>query len=66
MSQEVYDFVFVQRQVENKLCALNIPEVCNMPTCGADVAIVRGEQGGLEVRILELNARATMVSWVYS
>jgi hypothetical protein len=61
MSDEVYDFVFNHRQVEKTLCALNVPERCGMPCCGLDLAIVRTATGGLEVRLLELNARMNMV-----
>lgn len=61
MSDEVYDFVFNQRQVEKALCALKVPESCGMPCCGLDLAIVRTPEGSLQVRLLELNARMNMV-----
>ncbi|CAE8624753.1 unnamed protein product [Polarella glacialis] len=66
MSQEVYDFVFVERQVELALRALNMPQACGSETCGMDVAIVRlppEAGGGLEVRYLELNARTNMAHY---
>lgn len=64
MSQEVYEFVFVERGVERALEPLNIPLSCGVPngggTCGVDVAVVRGPTGALHVRVMELNARTTM------
>lgn len=63
MSDEVYDFVFTQKQVEKKLCAMDVPSRCGMPCCGLDLAIVRTAAGGLEVRLLELNARMNMAHY---
>lgn len=64
MSQEVYDFVFVERRVERALRAIDLPAACGIPTCGMDVAIVRRPaDGALEVRFLELNARTNMAHY---
>ena len=70
ISDEVYDFVYQQHAVERKLLPLNVPGNSRAPhgTCGCDVAIVRRPEGhakgpGLEVRILEQNARTTMAHY---
>ncbi len=53
------DFV-MSGGVEALLAPLQLPATCGAATCGADVAVVRGEGGGFEARLLEVNARTTM------
>lgn len=66
MSEEVYDFVYKQRQVQNKLESLNLPESCGFPNCGMDVAIIRNNEGNLDIKLLECNARTNMVRIICS
>lgn len=63
MSEEVYDFIYIQRQVEKTMVALNVPERCGFETCGMDIAIIRDGEGKLCVRLLELNARVNMAHY---
>ena len=60
LAPDIVDFVFFQRQVEQALAALDVPTTCGSATCGMDVAVVGDADRGLEVRVLELNARTTM------
>lgn len=60
LQSEISQFVFGEHAVERTLAALDVPATCGSPTCGVDVAIVRGTSGKLEVRPMEVNARTTM------
>ena len=63
LRSEIARFVFAERTVERALAALDVPATCGSSTCGVDVAIVRGSDGELEVRPMEVNARTTMTHY---
>lgn len=81
VTDELHQFVCVDKAVEALIEPLDVPGTCGSSTCGLDCAIVRRSRSGgrsgtagqqplkaqeLEVKILEVNARTTMSHYAHA